>query len=69
LKIDKLQYLMMLQNGSLKRIGRPPSWIFKMKFLMGSALEIRFAISCQILWGSVVLLQRYLDFSRFSSEM
>ena len=39
MKIDKLQYLMMMQNGSLKRVGRPPSWIFKMKFLMGGALE------------------------------
>jgi len=41
LKIDKLQYLMMMQNGSLKRIGCPPSWIFKMKFLMGGALVSR----------------------------
>jgi len=30
---------MMMHNGSLKRIGRPPSWIFKMKFLMGGALQ------------------------------
>jgi len=32
LKIEKLQYLMMIQNGSLKRDGRPPSWLFKMNF-------------------------------------
>jgi len=30
---------MMTQNGSLKRIGLPPSWSFKMKCLMGGALE------------------------------
>jgi len=30
---------MMMQNGSVKRIGRPPSWIIKMKFLMGGALH------------------------------
>jgi len=41
LKIDKLQYPMMTQNGSLKRIGLPPSWSFKMKCLMGGALETR----------------------------
>jgi len=29
----------MMQKGSLKRIGRPPSWIFKMKILMSGALE------------------------------
>ena len=38
-KINKLQYLMMMQNGSLKCISRPPSWIFKIKLSMGGALE------------------------------
>ena len=32
-------YQMMTQNGSLKFIVRPPSWIFKRIFLMGGALE------------------------------
>jgi len=32
-----------------KCIGRPPSWIFKFKFLMGGALETRSASSCKIL--------------------
>jgi len=32
IEIDKLQYLMMMQNGSLKRIGRPPSLSFKFLF-------------------------------------
>jgi len=39
LKIEKLQYFMMMWNGSLKYIGVPPSWIFKIKFLTGRALE------------------------------
>jgi len=37
LKVDKLQYLN--NNRSLKCIGRPPSWMFKIKFLMGSKRE------------------------------
>jgi len=32
---------MMIRNGSVKLIGRPPYLIFKMKFLMGGALETR----------------------------
>ena len=64
-KISKLQYLMMMQNGSLKCISRPPSWIFKIKLSMGGALETRSASSCQILWRPVELLQRYRYFSRF----
>jgi len=33
LKIDNLQYLMMMQNGSHKPIGHPPYWAFRMKFV------------------------------------
>jgi len=41
LKIDKLQYVIMTQNGSLKRIGRSPSFLdLKKKFLMGGTLMI-----------------------------
>ena len=29
---------MTMQNGSIKRVGRPPSWIDKIKFLTGDAL-------------------------------
>ena len=39
LKMDKLQYLTMMQNGSRERIGCPPSWIFKIEFLMVSAVK------------------------------
>jgi len=39
LEIDKLQYLVMMQNWSLKHVGRPPSWIIKLTFITGSALE------------------------------
>jgi len=35
LEIDKLQYLMMMQNWSLKHVGRPPSWIIKLTFITG----------------------------------
>jgi len=38
LKIEKLQYFMMTQNGSLKHVGRPPPWINKIKSLTGDAL-------------------------------
>jgi len=38
-KIEKLQYFMMMLNRSLKLVGRPPSWIVKIKFLSGDALE------------------------------
>jgi len=37
--MDKLQYLTMMQNGSRERIGCPPSWIFKIEFLMVSAVK------------------------------
>jgi len=30
-----------MQNGSLERIGRPPSWIFKIKFLTAYGHERR----------------------------
>jgi len=30
---------MMMKNRSLKRIGRRPSWIFKIKIFTGGALE------------------------------
>jgi len=39
LKIEKLQNFMMMQNRSLKLVGRPPSWIVKIKFLSGNAFE------------------------------
>ena len=39
LKIEKSRYLTVMQNGSLKRIGHPPSWIFKINFLTATALE------------------------------
>jgi len=39
-KIDKLQYLMMMQNGSLKHFGHPPSWISKIKFFNGHTICI-----------------------------
>ena len=32
LNIEKLQYLRAMQNGFLKRIGCPPSWIFEISF-------------------------------------
>jgi len=32
-KIEKSRYLMMMQNGPVKVIGRPPSWIFGTKFV------------------------------------
>ena len=38
-KIERLQYLLMMQNGFLKRIGSLLSWIFKITFLTGKALE------------------------------
>jgi len=31
LKIEKSRYVLLMQNESLKRIGRPPSWILKVK--------------------------------------
>jgi len=34
LKIEKLQNFMMMQNRSLKLVGRPPSWIVKIKFFI-----------------------------------
>jgi len=55
LKSKKSRYLQ-TQNGSLKRIGRPPSCIFKIKFLTAGALRRRSTASCQIFWRSVILL-------------
>jgi len=49
LKIEKVQYFMMMQSGSLKCVGCPPSWIVKIKLLMGGALERYFVSTCQIL--------------------
>jgi len=43
---------MMMQNGSLKRIGRLPSWIFKIIFLMSGALETR------------IIMPNFVDISR-----
>jgi len=42
---------MMTQNGSLKRIGGPPSGIFKIKFLTAHALEryVLFSVVREIL--------------------
>jgi len=31
---------MMMQNGSLKHVGSPPSWIVEIEFLTSDALEI-----------------------------
>ena len=33
LNIEKIQYLTMMQNGSLEHVGCLPPWIFKIKFL------------------------------------
>jgi len=51
LKIEKSRYLVMTQNGSLKRIGGPPSGIFKIKFLTAHALEryVLFSVVREIL--------------------
>jgi len=65
LKINKLQCLMMMQNGSLKHIGHPPFSILKWNFLMGGILETRSASSCQILWWSVMLWLKYCNFHIF----
>jgi len=48
LQIEQLQYLTMMQNGSLKRISRPLSWIFKIIFLTVGAPETHSASVCQI---------------------
>jgi len=40
LKIEKLQNFMMMQNRSLKLVGRPPSWIVKIKFFY-QAMHLR----------------------------
>jgi len=42
----------MMQNGSLRHIGHPPSWIFKDWIL----LETHSAWLCQLLWRSVMHL-------------
>jgi len=39
LENGKLQCFMMMQNVFLKRIGRPPFWMVKIKFLTHNALE------------------------------
>ena len=39
LKIGKSRYLMLMQNGSLQRIGRPPSWIFEIEIFNSRALQ------------------------------
>jgi len=62
---------MIMQNGSLKRIGRPPSWILKVKFFNGRVSQEQCVLETHVLHhraklrGSVELLQRYSDFSRF----
>jgi len=35
IKIEKLPYLMMMQNSSLEPIGDTPSWIFEIEFFNG----------------------------------
>jgi len=39
LENQKLQYFTMMQNRAFKRIGRPSSWIVKIKFFTGDALD------------------------------
>lgn len=65
LKIDKSRYIMMIENGSLERIGHPPSSVVKLNFNGQCMKEIHFAPVCEILWRLVMPLQRYRDFLYF----
>ena len=60
-KISKLR-----DNGFAARVSAVRRFGFLKQFLTGGTLKTCFASSHQILWRSVVLVQRY---SNFSSEM
>ena len=61
LKIEKLQYFMIIQNRSLKRIGRPPSWIYIQR---GMHLRDTFWSSCQILLRQITPIKEISQFFR-----
>jgi len=55
---------MIVQNGSLKCIGRPPSWIFESNFQVSVPVRaILYHLSlCHFSWISVILVQSYRDY-------
>jgi len=75
LKIEKLQYLTMIQNGSLKRTGRPPSWLLKIK-LNGQRTWDTFCIimPCRRRWirikslQHVKILRKFFSYSLYTSS-
>ena len=71
LKIEKSRHLVVIMNGPLKRTGRPPSWIFKIKNYNGCALERPILHHCAKFRGDRSYrcnLQRFRNFSRFQMK-